>query len=184
MFLLEHRYYGQSRPTFDMSTENMIFLSSRQALQDLAHFMTAMNNKHNLTGSWITFGCSYAGSLSAWMSLKFPHLVAGSVAISAPLYSKLDFHEYLQVVADALETTGSECLFAITEAFAAVEDLIKDKEKWGHLSTTFKLCETLDGSNKIDVATFVSDLTDAVSRATQYNDNAHFDLSSICELMG
>ena len=38
MFLLEHRYYGQSHPTFDLSTENMIFLSSRQALQDLAHF--------------------------------------------------------------------------------------------------------------------------------------------------
>ena len=97
MFLLEHRYYGQSHPTFDLSTENMIFLSSRQALQDLAHFMTAMNNKYNLTGSWITFGGSYAGSLSAWMSLKFPHLVAGSVASSAPLYSKLDYHEYLQV---------------------------------------------------------------------------------------
>ena len=55
MFLLEHRYYGQSQPTEDMSTENMRYLSSRQGLEDLAHFMTAMNNKYNLTGSWIFF---------------------------------------------------------------------------------------------------------------------------------
>ena len=26
MFLLEHRFYGQSQPTFDMSIENMKFL--------------------------------------------------------------------------------------------------------------------------------------------------------------
>ena len=183
MFLLEHRYYGQSHPTFDLSTENMIFLSSRQALQDLAHFMTAMNNKHNLTGSWITFGYSYAGSLSAWMSLKFPHLVAGSVASSAPLYSKLDFHEYLQVAAEALETTGSECLLAITEAFTAVEDIIKDKDKWEYLSTIFKLCETLDGSNKMDVASFLHQLT-FFSGLIQHNGRHDLDLSSICELMG
>merc|ERR1711936_866485 len=34
MFLLEHRYYGQSKPTEDMSTENMRYLSSRQGLED------------------------------------------------------------------------------------------------------------------------------------------------------
>ena len=177
------RFWLTAPASVDLSTENMIFLSSRQALQDLAHFMTAMNNKYNLTGSWITFGGSYAGSLSTWMSLKFPHLVAGSVASSAPLYSKLDYQEYLQVVVDALETTGPECPLAITEAFTTIEDLIEDKDKWGYLSTNFRLCNTFDGSNKLDVASFLSGLIDVFSGVVQYNGRKALDVSSLCELM-
>ena len=90
------RFYGNSHPTEDMSRANMRYLSSRQALEDAAHFITTMNSQHNLT-TWITFGGSYPGSLSAWMRLRFPHLVAGAVSSSSPLFAKLDFHEYLQV---------------------------------------------------------------------------------------
>ena len=79
-----------------MSRDNMKFLSSRQGLEDAAHFISSMNDQHNLT-TWFTFGGSYPGSLSAWMRLRFPHLVAGSVSSSGPLFAKLDFHEYLQV---------------------------------------------------------------------------------------
>ena len=57
--------------------------------------MSTLNN-NNLT-TWITFGGSYPGSLSGWMRLRFPHLVAGSVSSSGPLFAKLDYYEYLQV---------------------------------------------------------------------------------------
>lgn len=33
---VEHRFYGQSYPTLDMSTHNLRYLSSQQALADLA----------------------------------------------------------------------------------------------------------------------------------------------------
>ena len=87
MFVLEHRYYGRSHPTVDLRTENMKFLSSRQGLEDAGHFISAMTERHNLT-TWITFGGSYSGSLSAWMRLRFPHLLTGS----GPLCAKLDHH--------------------------------------------------------------------------------------------
>ena len=90
------RFYGQSHPTEDMSRDNMRYLSSRQGLEDAGHFISAMNAEHNLT-TWITFGGSYPGSLSAWMRLRFPHLVAGAVSSSGPLFAKLDYFEYLQV---------------------------------------------------------------------------------------
>merc|ERR1711872_825561 len=183
MFLLEHRYYGQSQPTEDMSTDNMRYLSSRQGLEDLGHFMTAMNNKYNLTGSWITFGGSYPGSLSAWMSLRFPHLVAGSVSSSGPLFAKLDYFEYLQVVADALDTTGPGCNIAMTEALTTVEKFVGDQDKWEDLSTMFRLCETLDGSNTMDVMSFMELLIDNLAGIVQYNGHYEEDIFSICAIM-
>merc|ERR1711983_477966 len=183
MFLLEHRYYGQSHPTEDMSTDNMRYLSSRQGLDDLGHFMTAMNNKYNLTGSWITFGGSYPGSLSAWMSLKFPHLVAGSVSSSGPLYAKLDYFEYLEVVEDAFGTTGPGCNDAITKAIAAVEDHVEDEEKWEDVSTMFRLCETLDGNKTMDVKSFIGLLIDNLAGVVQYNGQYEEDIFSICKTM-
>lgn len=38
MVAVEHRYYGKSVPTEDLSTENLRWLSSKQALADMAHF--------------------------------------------------------------------------------------------------------------------------------------------------
>merc|ERR1719285_1101376 len=52
MFQLEHRFYGQSHPTENLSNEIMIYLSSRQGLWDLATFIEAMNKKHDLRGVW------------------------------------------------------------------------------------------------------------------------------------
>merc|ERR1712215_196349 len=182
MFLLEHRYYGKSRPTEDMSTENMRYLSSRQGLEDLGHFMSTMNGKYNLT-NWVTFGGSYPGSLSAWMRLRFPHLVTGSVSSSGPLFAKLDYFEYLQVVADALDTTGPGCNVALTEALTTVEVMVGDSDNWEYLSSLYKLCDPLDGSNSMDVMSFMELLIDNLAGIVQYNGRYEEDIFSTCAIM-
>ncbi|VDK78756.1 unnamed protein product [Cylicostephanus goldi] len=64
MFALEHRFYGESRPTIDQSVENLRYLSSRQALEDLSAFVKAMNEEHHLENPrWVTFGGSYPGNV-------------------------------------------------------------------------------------------------------------------------
>uniref|UniRef100_A0A914WRC0 Uncharacterized protein n=1 Tax=Plectus sambesii TaxID=2011161 RepID=A0A914WRC0_9BILA len=92
MFELEHRYYGQTRPTSDQSTSNLKWLSSRQAVEDTAAFIRAMNSVHQWTNpKWIVFGGSYSGALAAWMRQNYPDIVAGAVASSGPVFAKLDF---------------------------------------------------------------------------------------------
>jgi len=50
-----------------MSVKNLAYLSSEQALADLAKFIVGMNQRYNLgNAKWISFGGSYPGSLSAW----------------------------------------------------------------------------------------------------------------------
>ncbi len=63
MFLLCFRFYGKSHPTSDMSVKNLSFLSSEQALADLASFIAAMNEVYHLPigTRWISFGGSYPG---------------------------------------------------------------------------------------------------------------------------
>ncbi|XP_023311117.1 putative serine protease F56F10.1 [Anoplophora glabripennis] len=94
LFVLEHRFYGVSQPFRDLRTENLRFLSSRQALQDAAVFINGINQKYNLDkdAMWIAFGGSYAGALVAWLRLKYPHLVQGAVSASGPIHAQLDFH--------------------------------------------------------------------------------------------
>lgn len=85
----------------DLSTNNLAYLNSEQALADIAEFITNIRKciytHRNVycfpeSAELITFGGSYAGSLSAWMRLKYPHLVHAAVSSSGPLLAKVDFY--------------------------------------------------------------------------------------------
>lgn len=76
-----------------MSSENLVYLSSEQALADLAEFIVKIQSKYNIpsTAKWVAFGGSYPGSLAAWLRMKYPHLIYAAVSSSGPLLAKLDF---------------------------------------------------------------------------------------------
>ncbi|CAJ0595738.1 unnamed protein product [Cylicocyclus nassatus] len=140
MFALEHRFYGESRPTTDQSVENLRYLSSRQALEDLASFIKAMNKEHNLENPrWITFGGSYPGDLSLWARQKYPDLIAGAVGSSAPVDAVVDFWGYLDVVENALRSYSNDCAEKVREGFATIENLMLTPEGRNHLSDVFVL---------------------------------------------
>lgn len=177
LLYLEHRFYGQSHPTEDVSVENLVYLSSEQALADLATFTVSMQENLGLKeNKWIAFGGSYPGSLAAWYRLKYPHLVHGAVATSAPIVAQLNFKEYLEVVRDSLATTGEECNTAIKEAHRQLHTLLQDKTGWITITEKFRLCTPLDGINDQDVANLFSMLTENVEDVVQYNeDNRAFE---------
>ena len=74
--------------------------------------MANMTVTYNITRPrpWISFGGSYPGSLSAWLKLKYPHLMSGAVSSSGPLFAKVDFFEYLGVVHDAIRDHSHDCM--------------------------------------------------------------------------
>ena len=61
--VISPRYYGQSHPTPNVSIENLKYLSSRQALEDVATFYEFFSQQYNLTSAnkWVSFGGSYSG---------------------------------------------------------------------------------------------------------------------------
>ncbi|GMR41917.1 hypothetical protein PMAYCL1PPCAC_12112 [Pristionchus mayeri] len=97
--LAEHRYYGDSQPYGDYdksyaSADTLAYLSSEQALADYAALLTWLKNgekdpkkpvSFSADTKVIAFGGSYGGMLSAWFRMKYPHVVDGAYASSAPV---------------------------------------------------------------------------------------------------
>ena len=82
--ILEHRYYGTSFPTPDLSTENLRFLTTQQALADTDFFARNVVFKgledHKLTApdtAYIAYGGSYAGAFVAFLRKTYPDTYYG-----------------------------------------------------------------------------------------------------------
>ncbi|KAH1180857.1 hypothetical protein KIL84_001791 [Mauremys mutica] len=170
---LEHRFYGASINPDGLRDASLRFLSSQQALADLASFHLFVTQKYNLTrnNTWICFGGSYPGSLAAWFRLKFPHLVFAAVASSAPVQAQLDFTGYNQVVAASLSDPvvggSAQCREAVAKAFSAVDQRLH-AGRLAELQKDFRSCGPLTEPD--DRGELASNLADIFMGAVQYND--------------
>ncbi|XP_026514692.1 thymus-specific serine protease [Terrapene carolina triunguis] len=185
---LEHRFYGASINPDGLQDASLRFLSSQQALADLASFHLFVTQKYNLTrnNTWICFGGSYPGSLAAWFRLKFPHLVFAAVASSAPVRAQLDFTSYNQVVAASLSDPvvggSAQCREAVAQAFSALDQRLH-AGRLAELGKDFRSCGPLTEPD--DRGELASNLADIFMGAVQYN-NEGFQggtVAKLCSIM-
>ncbi|KAK3589949.1 hypothetical protein CHS0354_034971 [Potamilus streckersoni] len=170
--LLEHRFYGKSQPTNDLSLESLTFLSSKQALADIAAFIDdELRIKFNLTNNkLITFGGGYSGSLSAWFRNKYPQMVDGAVASSAPIYMDLDVGSYLATIVDVMANTSHPA--CVKETFTATNTIFDwwgQPDKLEKMFQMFRLCDRIDHDNLIEPSALYSALADNWQLVAQYN---------------
>jgi len=188
MFALEHRFYGQSHPTPNLEGQHLKYLNSHQALADLAVFRSAMGDRFNVTDAkWIAFGGSYPGNLAAWARLKFPHLIYGSVASSAPVRAKLNFEEYLDVVTNSIKrftSTGEACLAAIKSATRVIERNLLFPQGPEMLEKKFKTCDPLSAYTH-DIKVLFETLAGNFMGVTQYDEspNNRLSLEKACKIL-
>ncbi|CAF1400477.1 unnamed protein product [Rotaria sordida] len=174
--MLEHRFYGKSHPTEDLSIENLRYLTSEQALADLATFREYFNSEYKISDQtkWISFGGSYPGSLSAWFRLKYPHLVHGAISASSPMTALTDFSEYLVVVRNSLATYDEKCNVAISGAIEVMQKLVQSSAGRVTLKTAFRLCDSIETQNDVD--NFFETVSGNFQGVVQYNkDNRAFE---------
>lgn len=179
---LEHRYYGASQPFPALTLEALRFLTSDQALADLANFILSypVPRSH----PWIAYGGSYSGSLAAWARLRYPTLIKGALASSAPVDPKVNFTEYYQVAKNALHYYGGdECIANFKNATDTVNVLLQTAAGRAKLSQKLNLCRAIDMSHKgLDVDNFWASLTDTFAGVVQYNkDGASRSVRTVCD---
>lgn len=140
--VLEHRYYGESMPVPDLSTDNMRFLTTAQALADNAYY-TKHAKVANLSDEqvkafsntkWIHYGgrypvfvlvfglivlliwhhrYSYAGAKVALLRKLYPETVFGAIASSAVTAAIVDYWKYFEAIRLHAD---QECVHAIIES--------------------------------------------------------------------
>lgn len=147
-------------------------MSVEQSLADLAYFVEEItrDEKLNATGGVIVVGGSYAATMAAWFRQKYPHLVKGAWASSAPLHAKLNYFEYTETVGNSIrEFGGQECYNKIAEMFEAFNDLISN-EDFKTLQKLFLICDNrFSIKNKFDVWNLASSLKNIFSGVVQGN---------------
>lgn len=107
VLFVEHRYFGDSLPIKSNQSHlypNHRYLSVEQTLEDYAHLIKYVRSgiakpiedddkdeeeeeeeDEEEEAAVIAIGGGYGGMLAAWMRIKFPHVVVGALASSAPL---------------------------------------------------------------------------------------------------
>ncbi|XP_063981029.1 lysosomal Pro-X carboxypeptidase-like [Diachasmimorpha longicaudata] len=153
----EHRYYGESLPFGNESfsnPENWGYLTSQQALADYVDLIEFLRSNSSMKHSpVITFGGSYGGMLSAWIRMKYPHVIQGAISSSAPVFQFhgiRDCEPYFQVVTSTFEAIDSECPKLIRETWGAIDNITSTDEGRKWLSAQWKLCTPI--TNKIHIA--------------------------------
>lgn len=186
MYYTEHRYYGKSKPTKDISTENLQYLNVDQALADLAYFIETKKKEKNLEKSTvIVFGGSYAGNMAAWARLKYPHLIQGALASSAPVYAKADFYEYYEVVTKSLGKYSGKCVEDVKTAFDSVEELLTAQGGPDKLKLYFNLCNVPNVKSPSDLGVLMNTLAEMFAATVQYDnvENGQTKIAALCNIM-
>jgi Serine carboxypeptidase S28 len=185
MFYTEHRYYGESRPTDDLTVDNLRFLNVDQALADLAHFIVHIKETipEVRNSGVILVGGSYSATMVTWFMQKYPHLANGAWSSSAPLEAKVDFVEYKEVVTEAIQALGGQnCSRRIESAIQELEKLYEDGNS-GRIEELFRLCYQFKPADKLDVWSFFSTVSGPFSGLVQYHREANQDIQGVCSYL-
>lgn len=110
---LEHRFYGESQPLAGTDGKpdfsDLSLLNSRQALADLNNFIQIHAKKTYPGSKFVCLGGSYPGSLAAYVMQVYPEgTFSGCLSFSAPVFPKMDFFEYGQMVYRAMGAAGAK----------------------------------------------------------------------------
>uniref|UniRef100_K3X632 Lysosomal Pro-X carboxypeptidase n=1 Tax=Globisporangium ultimum (strain ATCC 200006 / CBS 805.95 / DAOM BR144) TaxID=431595 RepID=K3X632_GLOUD len=149
----EHRYYGKSMPFGDDYMKHLAYLNHEQALADFTELIFFLQKgEHKAEGHpVIVFGGSYGGMLSAWFRMKYPSIVHGAIAASAPIFGFPSFPQwkgdnYWQIVTrDATPETGSakNCVPNAKKSWQKIFALAKSEAGREKLTNIFRLCTPL-----------------------------------------
>ncbi|KAK3788791.1 hypothetical protein RRG08_029239 [Elysia crispata] len=156
----EHRFYGKSMPFGSESYKNksvLNFLTSEQALADFTELISFI--KSTIPGaaksSVVAFGGSYGGMLSAWFRIKYPNIVVGSLAASAPIWQFTGItpcNSFYDVATATWARVSETCVANANKAYSTLEQIGADDAGLKFISSTFHLCDPL--TSMADVYSF------------------------------
>lgn len=184
MVALEPRYYGESRPTPDLTVENLQWLTIHQQLADLAQLIGFVKSNYYgaLNSRVILFGRGYGGAYALWARQKYPNLVDGVWASSAPINAALEYPQFLPNTYNVFNNIGGpECGQIITNAFQFIEDSVRSGEM-SYVYERMQFCTPLDVEIEEHVALMFYVIS--LNIGNFFVSNARYtDVTEACDIM-
>lgn len=141
-------------------------MTSEQALADYAYLIKDLKSKRpDLESSpVIALGGSYGGMLSAWFRMKYPNVVTGALAASAPVWQFVtECSSFLTVVTNAFKKADEKCPKVIQSSWEILNEYGKTKQGLKQLKEVFRLCDPLESVK--DLKDWLSEIYGDVSMA-------------------
>ncbi|RVX19934.1 Lysosomal Pro-X carboxypeptidase [Vitis vinifera] len=100
----------------------------------------------------IAIGGSYGGMLASWFRLKYPHIVIGALASSAPILYFDDItpgNAYHVIVTKDFRETSESCYSTIRDSWSEIDKVAAEPNGLANLSQIFMTCEPLNSSQEL-----------------------------------
>jgi len=91
---VEHRFYGDSQPKENWELGNLVYLTSEQALADLANFIDMLKSQSEKESKVVVVGGSYPGAMVAWFKEFYPHHADAAWSSSGVINPFQDYFYY------------------------------------------------------------------------------------------
>ncbi|KAH0454252.1 hypothetical protein IEQ34_016176 [Dendrobium chrysotoxum] len=185
LIFVEHRYYGESNPFGSKeaaynNSSTLQYFSSAQALADYAELLRYLKKNLSAENSpVIAIGGSYGGMLAAWFRLKYPHMVIGALASSAPILYFDDITPqdgYCSVASKDFKDTSESCYQTIKSSWAEIDNIAAKQNGLATLSQMFNTCSRLNTTDELKEA-----LKGLYFGCAQYDDPKDSPVSRICD---
>lgn len=165
----EHRYYGKSLPFGNesySSPDKLGYLSAEQALADYADLLSNLNPTGRPV---ITFGGSYGGMLAAWFRMKYPHLVTGALAASAPVRQfEVECDIFNRILTSVFRNSYNEnCSNNIGRIWDTMKQMMANDKTKQEFNNKFKFCKPLNSTQELE--TFFDYLNDVLGNLAMVN---------------
>ncbi|TLS26979.1 hypothetical protein PpBr36_04014 [Pyricularia pennisetigena] len=157
--VLEHRYYGASFPTPNLTTESLRFLTTDQALADTAFFAQNVvfsgfeaKNLTSHTTPYFAYGGSYAGAFAAFARKLYPDVFWGAISSSGVPLAVIDYWEYCEA---QRKFAPPECV-AVTQKLTNVLDTIAQNGNFEDMKQLKEVFGLSNLTNRHDFANVLS----------------------------
>lgn len=169
LIFAEHRFFGKSLPCPGGFEECGEFLGTDQAMADFAELIKELQKTYPQSSATIVFGGSYGGMLSAWMRMRYPGLVTGAIASSAPIgclspsYKK---ESYWAVVSNDATSAGGaapNCAANVNQAIQDMFSLMQTPAGRVALQSLFQLCDPLGPNDSESFGNFIQAAFDSMA---------------------
>jgi hypothetical protein len=130
--ILEHRYYGNSYPVSDLSTDNLRWLTTDQSIADIAYFAQHVvvpgHEDEDLTAPgrpWIVYGGSLAGAEAAFTLKTYGDIIYGGISSSGTVQA---FVGYPQWYYNIQKYAPKECVRTVEDIVDKVDHVLASKD--------------------------------------------------------